>query len=151
MPAAAGATNWAPPSFDPMTGLFYVSGTESYSMLYQTDTDAKPEGFAGKEVGVWSKVSIKALDYKTGQARWTHEYPGLGSGNFGILTTTGGVLFTGDQYGNFIAFEPATGNILWHSRLGGPVANGPMAYQLDGREYVVVGGGDSLYAYALNR
>jgi alcohol dehydrogenase (cytochrome c) len=134
-----------------MTGLFYVSGTESYSMLYQTDTDAKPEGFAGKEVGVWSKVSIKALDYKTGKARWTHEYPGLGSGNFGILTTAGGVLFTGDQYGNFIAFEPATGNILWHSRLGGPVANGPMAYELDGREYVVVGGGDSLYAYALNR
>jgi len=150
MPAAAGATNWAPPSFDPLTGLFYVSGTESYSMLYQTDTDAKPEGFAGKEVGVWSKVSIKALDYQTGKVRWTHEYPGLGSGNFGILTTAGGVLFTGDQYGDFIAFEPAGGGILWHSRLAAPVANGPMAYQLDGREYVVVGAGDSLYAYALN-
>jgi alcohol dehydrogenase (cytochrome c) len=61
------------------------------------------------------------------------------------------VLFTGDQYGNFIAFDPAAGNILWHSRLDGPVANGPMAYELDGREYVVVGGGDSLYAFALNR
>jgi alcohol dehydrogenase (cytochrome c) len=151
MPAAAGATNWAPPSFDPQTGLFYVSGTESYSMLYQTDTDAKPEGFAGKEVNIWSKVSLKALEYKTGKVRWTHEYPGLGSGNFGILTTAGGVLFTGDQYGNFIAFDPALGNILWHSRLGGSVANGPIAYELDGREYVVVGGGDSLYAFALNK
>ena len=59
-------------------------------------------------------------------------------------------MFTGDQYGDFIAFEPAGGGILWHSRLAAPVANGPMAYQLDGREYVVVGAGDSLYAYALN-
>jgi len=149
MPSASGATNWAPPSFDPQTGLFYVSGTESYSMLYLTDTDPKPEGFAGREIGVWSKASLKALDYKTGRVRWTHEYPGLGGGNFGILTTAGGVLFTGDQYGNFIAFDPANGNILWHSRLGAPVANGPMAYELDGREYVVTAAGDSLYAYAL--
>jgi alcohol dehydrogenase (cytochrome c) len=151
MPAAAGATNWAPPSFDPQLGLFFVSGTESYSMLYQTDTDPHPEGFAGKEIGVWSKVSLKAIDYKSEVVRWTHEYPGFGSGNFGVLTTAGGVLFTGDQHGNFIAFDPAKGNILWHSRLGAAVENGPIAYELDGREYVVVGAGDSLYGFALPR
>jgi alcohol dehydrogenase (cytochrome c) len=151
MPSASGATNWAPPSFDPQTGLFYVSGTESYSLLFQTDTSAKPEGFAGKEIGVWSKVSLKALDYRTGQVEWTHEYPGLGGGNFGILTTAGNLLFTGDQYGNFIAFDPARGDILWHSHLSAPVSNGPMAYQLDGHEYIVVGAGDSLFAFTAAR
>jgi acido-empty-quinoprotein group A len=77
MPSASGATNWSPPSFDPQTDLFYVSGTESYSLLFQTDTSVKPEGFAGKETSVWSKVSLKAIDYKTGDVKWSHEYPGL--------------------------------------------------------------------------
>jgi alcohol dehydrogenase (cytochrome c) len=151
MPAASGGTNWAPPSFDPQTGLFYVSATENYSLLFMTDTEEKPEGFAGKEINLWSKASVKALDYRTGKAKWVHEYPGVGGGNFGILTTAGNLLFTGDPAGNFIAFDPATGSPLWHSKLLAPVANGPMAYQLDGREYVVVGAGDSLYAYALNK
>jgi glucose dehydrogenase len=74
----------------------------------------------------------------------------LGGGNFGILTTAGNLLFTGDQYGNFIAFDPKRGGILWHTRLDAPVSNGPMACQLDGREYVVVGAGDSLFAFTVN-
>ena len=149
-PAASGGTNWAAPSFSPQTGLFYVSTTENYSLLFMTDTDNKPEGFAGKENNLWSKASLTALDYKTGEKKWVHEYPGQGGGSFGILTTAGNVLFTGDPFSNFIAFDPASGKILWHTRLGGAVANGPMTYQLDGKQYVVVGGGDSLYAFTLN-
>jgi alcohol dehydrogenase (cytochrome c) len=151
MPAASGGTNWAAPAFSPLTNLFYVSSTENYSLLFLTDTDEKPEGFAGKENNLWSKASLKALDYRTGKVKWMHEYPGTGGGNFGVLTTAGNVLFTGDPNNNFIAFDPANGNILWHSRLGGTVQNGPMTYELDGRQYVVVGGGDTLYAFALNR
>jgi acido-empty-quinoprotein group A len=151
MPSASGGTNWAAPSFSPATGLFYVSATENYSLLFMTDDEAKPEGFAGKENNLWSKAMLKAIDYKTGKVKWTHEYPGLGGGNFGILTTAGNLLFTGDPYNNFIAFNPLTGAILWHSRLGGPVANGPMSYELDGKQYVVVGGGDTVYAFALNK
>ncbi|MCU1329025.1 MAG: acido-empty-quinoprotein group [Bryobacterales bacterium] len=151
MPAASGGTNWAAPSFSPLTNLFYVSATENYSLLFLVDTDEKPEGFAGKENNLWSKASLKALDYRTGKTKWIHEYPGTGGGNFGVLTTAGNVLFTGDPFNNFIAFDPTDGKILWHSRLGGTVANGPMTYELDGRQYVVVGGGDTLYAFALNK
>ena len=114
-----------------------------------TDDEEKPEGFAGKENNLWSKASLKALDYKTGKIQWTHEFPGLGGGNFGVLTTAGNLLFTGDPAGNFIGFNALTGSILWHSKLTGPVANGPMSYELDGKQYVVVGAGDSLYAFAL--
>ena len=151
MPSASGGTNWAPPSFSPQSGLFYVSGTENYSLLFLTDTEEKPEGFAGKETNLWSKASVKALDYKTGKVKWMHEFPGLGGGNFGVLSTVGNLMFTGDQYNNFIAFDATAGGILWHSRLGGTVANGPISYELDGKQYVVVGAGDSIYAFALNR
>jgi alcohol dehydrogenase (cytochrome c) len=148
-PAAAGAANWPAPSFNPETGLFYVDSTESYSIFYLTDTSDKPQGWAGRETGLTSRAVLKAIDYKTGEVRWSHEYPGRGSGSSGILTTAGNLLLAGDPHGNLIAYEPATGDMLWHTKLHSRVANGPMTYELDGRQYVVVGAGDSLYAFTV--
>ena len=67
----------------------------------------------------------------------------------GILTTAGKLLFTGDPSDNFIAFNPQNGKILWHSELTSSVSNGPMTYELDGRQYLVVGAGEMLYAFTL--
>ena len=66
-----------------------------------------------------------------------------------MLTTAGNLLFTGDPSRNFIAFDPATGKILWHDEMSSSLSNGPMTYTLGGRQYLVVGAGDTLYAYAL--
>jgi alcohol dehydrogenase (cytochrome c) len=150
IPASGGASNWPPPSFDPETGLLYVNSSSSYSLFYLTDTEDKPEGYGGRDSGVWSKVALKAIDYKTGQIRWSHEY-GRGGGGSGILTTAGKLLFTGDPYGNFIAYDPATGRSLWHTHLPANVSNGPMTYELDGKQYLIVGAGDSLYAFTVLR
>jgi alcohol dehydrogenase (cytochrome c) len=38
---------------------------------------------------------------------------------------------------------------LWHTGLHASITNGPMTYALDGTQYVLVGAGDSLYAFAL--
>jgi glucose dehydrogenase len=59
------------------------------------------------------------------------------------------VLFTGDAKHNLIAYEPATGKILWHVGLLSSLSNGPMTYELDGKQYLVVGAGDMLYAFTL--
>ncbi len=45
-PASDGATNWLSPSFDPQTGLFYVSARRVFSVFYLTTT-GKPEGWGG--------------------------------------------------------------------------------------------------------
>ncbi len=149
LPASGGATNWPPPSFSPETGLFYVNTASPYSIFYLTDTDPKPEGWAGRDTSLWSKSALKAIDYKTGQIRWSHQYPGRGFGMPGILTTAGKLLFTGDPAGNLLAYDPATGHILWHARLGATVSNGPMTYELDGYQYLVAGAGDTLFAFTL--
>jgi acido-empty-quinoprotein group A len=149
IPASGGASNWPPPSFDPETGMLYVNSSSSYSLFYLTDTEAKPEGYGGRDSGVWSKVTLKAIDYRTGQVKWSHEYGARAGGGAGILTTAGKLLFTGDPTANFIAYDPATGRILWHTRLAATVANGPMTYELDGKQYVVVGAGDTLYAFTV--
>ena len=148
VPALGGAANWPSPSFDPETGLFYVNASSSYSLYYLTDTGDKPEGYGGRDSGVYSTLALKAIDYATGQIRWTHEY-NRGGPPIGILTTAGKLLFTGDPSGNFIVYDPANGKILWHAHLIATVSNGPMTYELDGRQYVVVGAGDTLYGFTL--
>jgi alcohol dehydrogenase (cytochrome c) len=47
-----------------------------------------------------------------------------------------------------MAFRTSDGATLWHQAIG-RMNNGPIMYQLDGRQYLVVGGGSSLYAFGL--
>jgi acido-empty-quinoprotein group A len=151
IPASGGGTNWPAPSFSPDTGLMYVQTTSSYALFYLTDTDEKPEGYGGRDAGLWSKASLRAIDYKTGKVKWNHEFPGRGFGMPGVLSSAGGLIFTGDPTGNFVAYDAKDGRALWHARLGVPIANGPMTYELEGRQYVVVGAGDTLYGFTMLR
>ncbi len=147
-PASGGATNWQAPSFNPDTGLFYVSSNRSFSMYYLTDIDPHPQGWAGVDSGVGSDGSaLLAIDYKTGKIAWRHEWPG-GGGLSHTLSTAGNLLFTHNQQ-NIIAFEPSTGDILWHSTLMASPSAGPITYEIDGRQYLLVSAGDSLYAFSI--
>jgi len=67
------------------------------------------------------------------------------------MSTAGGLLFTGDGSGNFIAMDAANGAALWHANIGSQVSNAPIAYELDGSEYVVVGAGDTLFGFAVHK
>lgn len=66
----------------------------------------------------------------------------------GVLTTAGGVVFTGDGSGNLVAFDAAGGDLLWHTRIGN-ITNAPETYLLDGRQYVLVAVGDRLFSFVL--
>jgi acido-empty-quinoprotein group A len=148
-----GATNWPPPSYDPQTELFYLNGAEAYGLAYLYDTSAQPEGYGGGSGGNFDSRSVLfALDIRTGNIRWKHEHAeqgSLGGGmSGGVLTPAGHLLFTGDS-GNLVAFDPADGRILWHQQMVQAPSNGPETYMLDGRQYIIVGAGDSLYALAL--
>ena len=146
---AGSATNWPPPSFDPQTGLFYVGTAESYGMSYLTDTDERPEGygFTGGGGGGGGHSGIRAIDYKTGTMKWMHD---TAIGAQGLLTTAGHLLFCNDGYGNFMALDPANGKILWHTALLTSATNGPETWTIDGRQFVLVAGGDTLYAFTLS-
>ncbi len=149
-PASDGATNWPPPSFDPETGLFYVTTEQSFSIFYLTDTDPHPEGYGASERrsgGLGG--TLRAIDYKSGKTAWRHDFPG-GGGLSGLLTTAGKLLFSGDGAQHVVGFDPANGKILWHAGLGANISNGPETYMLDGKQYLIIGAGDSLYAFTLN-
>ena len=73
---------------------------------------------------------------------------GIG-GDSGLLTTAGKLLFGGDGAGNALALDPATGRTVWHVNLNEDMLNGPITYELDGRQYVVLAAGAKLFAFTL--
>lgn len=151
-PNNSGATNWPPAAYSPDTGLMYVTTAETYAMYYLTETDPRGAmGLGGKdEVSMGSLGGyVTAIDYKTGKVAWQHRYPGTGGGlGNGMLTTAGKLLFTGDLSGNLVAYDPANGKILWHTRVG-QISNAPETYMLDGKQYILIAAGDTLYSFHL--
>jgi outer membrane protein assembly factor BamB len=117
-------------------------------VAYLYDTSDQPEGYGGGGGGTFdARSALFALDVTNGAVRWKHEASG-GAMSGGILTTAGGLLFTGDA-GQLAAFDPQTGSILWHQRLQAAVSNGPSTWKLGGKQYLIVGAGDTLYALTL--
>jgi alcohol dehydrogenase (cytochrome c) len=118
------------------------------SMSYLTDTDERPEGygFTGGGGGGGGRNGIRAIDYKTGEMKWFH----AGGGAQGLMSTAGGLVFGGDGASHFIAFDADTGKPLWHTLLFSNPGNGAETFMLDGKQFVLVGAGDMLYAFTLN-
>jgi alcohol dehydrogenase (cytochrome c) len=145
-PDEAGLTNYRSPSFDPRTGLFIVDAHPSYSIYFAKPADGV-YGWAGADYGVWGKGVIEAIDYQTGQIRWSHELgPESGAG---VLTTDSGLAFTGDGQGNFLALSSSDGKTLWHAGSGSHIQSSPITYALDGRQYLLTSSGGILFAWAL--
>ena len=88
-----------------------------------------------------------AVDALTGEARWKFEMTDvIGSG---ILTTASDLLFAGARSGYFQALDARTGDLLWKASLGSQIINGPITYEVDGRQYVATISGHALTTFAL--
>src|SRR5579863_6690123 len=152
-PGALGATNWMAPSFDVRTNLFYVTAREQCD-IFSTAPQPYEVGHAyygsayfpsDKAEPYWG--ALRAIDPTSGQVKW--EFRHISPTWSGVLSTAGGLLFTGDAEGNFIALDAASGKPLWHFQMGGAVYASPMAFAVDGKEYVAIAAGSSLYAFGL--
>ncbi len=59
-----------------------------------------------------------------------------------MLSTDGGLLFTGHMTGKFAAYDADTLKEIWSFNLGTPITAPPIAYSVDGKQYIaVVAGG----------
>ena len=67
----------------------------------------------------------------------------------GILTTASDLLFAGARSGYFQAINASTGTLLWKASLGSQIVNGPMTYEVEGKQYVAVISGHALSTFAL--
>ena len=150
-PIEGGVTNWQPPAFNPQLGLFYTHENNGFNVLYLTDTDPRGSmGLGGKSFAVigFDNAALNAIDYRTGKPKWRHEWAGSRFVGAGLLTTASNLVFTGDGNSNLVALDGADGKLLWHSRIGN-ISNAPQTWMIDGRQYLVVAVGDTLYAYVM--
>jgi acido-empty-quinoprotein group A len=156
-PNNGGAANWANPSYSPQTGLFYVNAVQGYEIVYRDPPGGQFAGYGGASEHAIGGLgaSLRAIDVQTGKTKWVHPYPGTEisgprpEAQGGILSTAGGLLFAGGPSGHIIAYEPATGKILWHSGLHSTLSNAPITYALDGHQFLLVAAGDTIYTFSL--
>jgi len=59
----------------------------------------------------------------------------------GVLATGGGLIFTGAQTGEFMAFDADTGAKVWQFQTGSGISGLPITWERDGRQYVTVTSG----------
>jgi alcohol dehydrogenase (cytochrome c) len=148
-PHITGGTNWFPSSFNPHTGLSYVN-TADYGMKYQPDPveeirNLKP-GDSHRAVKITpifnadgTRGHLRAIDPMTGKSKWSIPFK---SPNWaGTLVTAGGLVFTGELTGEFIAVDSDTGKILWQFQTPSGIIGQPVTWERDGKQYVTVTSG----------
>jgi alcohol dehydrogenase (cytochrome c) len=165
-PGNQGGTNWYNSSYSPHTGLFYIPSWVEYNTVYFKIPVEYNEGrnFGGgvlrnnvnQRRPTLTRLeenegygAVRAVDPKTGQMKW--EFKMSDVTDAGVLTTASDVLFTGGREGYFFAMDARNGELLWKATVGGQVQSGPMTYSVNGRQYVAVAAGNSLFCFALRQ
>jgi alcohol dehydrogenase (cytochrome c) len=149
-PNLNGATAWFSPSYNPDTGLFYVAVREIGSVFFKRDSEYKPGTFypgGGEDElppdDAWGE--IRALNATTGDTKWIfklHSPPWAG-----VLSTAGGLVFSGSDEGNFYALDAATGKALWDFQTGGGIAANPISFTEDGKQRIAISANRVLYVF----
>ncbi|WP_375788753.1 methanol/ethanol family PQQ-dependent dehydrogenase [Bradyrhizobium sp. Pha-3] len=145
-PSILGGKNWEPMSFNPQTGLAYAN-TLAFGGRYKSEpvTFKQGEWYLGMDLtdpwewGTGPRGHLKAIDPMTGKAKW--EAPSDIPRFSGVLSTAGGVVFSGQLTGEFEAFDADTGKKLWQFQTGSGIEGQPVTWQQDGVQYVAVTSG----------
>ncbi|HLJ13687.1 MAG TPA: PQQ-dependent dehydrogenase, methanol/ethanol family [Bryobacteraceae bacterium] len=151
-PDSVGGTNWAAPSWDPLTQLFYVTARDSCAVYTSVSKEPKAGdpyvGSGQKEDSGQFPGAIRAIDPQTGDVRWNYRLQ-QGSWSAGVLATAGGVVFAASKDGNLIALDARSGRELWHFQTGAEIRSSPISFSVDGRQYIAVANDSALFTFTL--
>lgn len=153
-PAVEGATNWFSTAFHPGTGLYYVQTLEKCTLYRKVPEVWRPGrsfygGSTSRVEGEPGQKVLRALDLGTGRVVWERAQKGPADSWGGVLATAGGVVFFGEDGGDFTAVDARTGARLWRFPTNQLWKASPMTYSFDGRQHVAVASGPNILAFAL--
>jgi alcohol dehydrogenase (cytochrome c) len=145
-PSLLGGKNWEPMSFNPQTGLAYAN-TLVFGGHYKTEpvTYKAGEWYLGMDLSdLWDwpngpRGQLKAINPLTGKTKW--EAPSDLPRFSGVLSTAGGIVFSGQLTGEFEAFDADSGKKLWQFQTGSGIEGQPVTWEQDGVQYVAVTSG----------
>ena len=143
-PSAFGGKNWMPMSYDPGRKLVFLNSIDlGMKVKYvKQDRPGGPNWYLGLELGGFvdpsdgNRGALVAWDPVAAKPVWTvrNKSPFWA----GVLSTASGVVFTGSQTGQFLAFDSKTGKKLWSFQTGSGISGLPIAWEKNGREYITV-------------
>jgi alcohol dehydrogenase (cytochrome c) len=154
-PHANGARNWPAASYDPGTHILYVPLVESCMDYTWVPGDSAQTAAGGLDIRFTLRVPpdsdgkmgrIEAVNLETRKVVWTdRQRAPIASA---MLATAGGLVFSGAHNRQVTAYDAATGEALWEVGLNATPSSYPIAYGVDGNQYVAVvsGGGGPLDA-----
>jgi alcohol dehydrogenase (cytochrome c) len=153
-PGFAGATNWYAPSFNPSTALFYFLAFENcnlYLLKAQKFTPGETYYSTGvrHSVGDHGQKTLLAFALEGDQPAWRYVQSGPGRSSAGTMTTSGGLVFFGDDSQTFEALDAVSGKPLWHFNTGQTISASPMAYAARGKQFVAIAAGSDIFSFAL--
>jgi alcohol dehydrogenase (cytochrome c) len=145
-PSILGGKNWEPMSYNPQTGMAYAN-TLAFGGHYKAEpaTYKAGEWYVGMDLtDLWEwgngpRGHLTAIEPLTGKIKW--EAPSDIPRFSGVLSTAGGVVFSGQLTGEFEAFDADSGKKLWQFQTGSGIEGQPVTWQQDGVQYVAVASG----------
>jgi alcohol dehydrogenase (cytochrome c) len=155
-PGPAGGVLWNGPAIDPRRMTIFVGAVDLCVALKSVPGSkyvprglnmggggVVPQRFGaadGNTTGELPTGWVTAVDANTGAVRWKYhaDTPVIG----GVTPTAGGVVFTGDNAGNFLVFDSESGKVLLKTATGGALAGGVVTYARAGKQYVAFTSGN---------
>jgi alcohol dehydrogenase (cytochrome c) len=151
-PSLWGGKDWPSAAYSQKTGLVYVPANENFCggftgekvplVAGQLWLGTKPEDIGlTPRPGATHFGELQAWDPATGKKAWSHNFPK--SHLFGSVTATAGdlVLVGGTNDRMFRAFHAKTGELLWEQKTNSGIMGMPIAYEVDGTQYIAVQSG----------
>ena len=146
-PSHSGLKSWRAMAYSPETEAFYIPLTLNCQRTIYSEVEFR-EGGGG--AGMVFRENFLHPDsdgnmgefvamHVSGEILWSHRKrsPYISA----ALTTAGGLTFVGTYDRRTFAYDVATGDQLWETRLPTAVQGFPITYSVDGRQYVAIGTG----------
>jgi len=147
-PGHMGGKNWPPTTYSPQTNMYYIPTIEGCNKAFAEVTvpgEHKPRQLflGGAPYSTFEDAScgrisgsITGIDVRTGQVakKVRTEHPQLG----GLMTTAGGLLFSGHAEGAVVAYDASSLEELWRFETGSAINAPPMSFLSDGKQYVAI-------------
>jgi alcohol dehydrogenase (cytochrome c) len=138
-PNPAGGNNFWPAAYSQKTKLIYIPTLSNCALLTRS-----PE--LSNKAGDWKggaykqterfETDLTVADPLTGEIKKSVHvpYPNYS----GVLTTGGGLVFTGFTDGTFVAYDDTTMEQVWKINVGTGFNAPPMTFEVNGKQYIAI-------------
>lgn len=147
-PTFLGGRDWPSAAYDPKSGTYLIPLSNACYDFSARTTAATPADVYNTDAtvvmapGKTNMGRVDAIDVATGKTKWSFEMPAALYAP--LLTTGGGLVFTGGADRYFRALDLKSGKEIWKTRLPGGASGYTTTYELNGRQYVAIVAGGNL-------